>query len=347
MSDKRSSLVLGIETSCDDTAIAVVRGGREVLSNVVHSQISLHAAYSGVVPEIASRSHLQRILPLYRMALQTAGVRAEELNAIAVTHRPGLIGCLLVGLSVAKTLCLVTSLPLIAVDHLQAHVYSAFMTEPELDLPLLSLVASGGHTGLYLVEREGSATLLGRSLDDAAGEAFDKAAAMLGLSYPGGPSIEGAAANGNPAALSLPRSSLGKDSLDFSFSGLKTALLYHLRGPGLTREMPVLGEQERADLAASFQEAVVDNLVLKLERALALTGARSIAIGGGVARNLRLREKLAAKSLIATKKLVLPPLELCSDNGAMVAGLGALRHAEGHVAGLELEAFARSESKSS
>lgn len=337
-----NGLVLGIETSCDETAIGIVRGGREVLANKIHSQVRLHAPYGGVVPEIAGRSHMDRILPLYREALRAAGIGGEQLDGIAVTNRPGLIGCLLVGLSVAKTLSLGLGRPLIGVDHLQAHVHAAFLERPDLPLPLLCLVASGGHTSLYLVETKGEGLLLGRTRDDAAGEALDKAAALLQLGYPGGPALEKAALGGDPAAVRFKRTMLGPDSLDFSFSGLKTALLYHLRGPGLTREMPLLDPGELRDLAASFQEAVCDTLVRKLERAIARTGARSLAIGGGVARNQRLRYLLMRSPAVAGLELSFPALDLCSDNGAMIAGLGHLHLAEGRADDLGLDALPRS-----
>jgi N6-L-threonylcarbamoyladenine synthase len=333
--------VLGIETSCDETAVAIVRNARDVLSSVVHSQVALHAPYGGVVPEVAGRSHLDRILPFYRSALAKAGLTADQLDAIAVTHRPGLIGCLLVGLSVAKTLALTLELPLIGVDHIQAHVDAAFLAEPESELPLLALVASGGHTSLYLVRERGHAERLGATRDDAAGEALDKAAAMLGLGYPGGPALERAAANGNRSAVTFKRVLLAPDSLDFSFSGVKTALLYHLRGPGCVRPLPDLDKAARADLAASFQEAVMDTLVRKLALAAARTDARTVAIGGGVARNTRLRELLADDATLKGRHLVFPPLDLCSDNAAMIAGLGGYLLAQGKRDPLALEAVAK------
>jgi N6-L-threonylcarbamoyladenine synthase len=334
--------VLGIETSCDETAAAVVRDARTVLSNVVHSQAALHAPYGGVVPEVAGRSHLDRVLPLVRRALAEASLTAADLDGIAVTYRPGLVGCLLVGVAVAKTLALVLDKPLVGVDHLQAHVDAAFLAAPDLELPLLCLVASGGHTNLYLVAERGKAERLGRTLDDAAGEALDKASAMLGLGYPGGPAIERAAAGGDRDAVAFKRSMLAKDSLDFSFSGLKTALLYELRGPGLTRAASPIEGKRRADYAASFQEAVMDTLVRKLMRAAEATQARTVAIGGGVARNGRLRALLAQDRVLRDRSLIFPPLDLCSDNAAMVAGLG------GHLLGLgvrhdlDLEVEARS-----
>ncbi len=264
----RPFLALGVETSCDETAAAVVRNECEVLSNAVHSQIHLHARYRGVVPEVASRSHTERIVDILEHALEDAGVAPEDLDLIAVTARPGMIGSLLVGLAAAKALALRFDKPLVGVDHVAAHLHAGFMAEPDMPLPCLTLMASGGHTALYLVEGRGQARRLGRTLDDAAGEALDKGAALLGLPYPGGPSIQEAAKNGDPKSVQLPRPMLGPDSLDFSFSGMKTALLYHLRGNALTRPMPELSEAEVADLAASYQLAVVDTLIRKLRRAV-------------------------------------------------------------------------------
>jgi N6-L-threonylcarbamoyladenine synthase len=330
-------LVLGIETSCDETACAVVAGGRTVLSNVIASQHDLHARFRGVVPEIASRSHMQRILPTLREALARAGTTPAALDAVAVTHRPGMIGCLLVGVAAAKALCWRFHLPLVGVDHVQAHIHAAFMVAPDAPLPLLALVASGGHTALYRVDAPGDAVRIGATRDDAAGEALDKAAALLGLPYPGGPSIEEAARSGHAGAVAFPRALLAPDSLDFSFSGLKTALLNHLRQRGANGppEAP-----DTADLAASYQAAVVDALVTKLARAARASGARSLAIGGGVARNQRLRAAIAAHPELRALAPVFPPLELCSDNAAMVAGLGAFLLAQGLAADLGLDAFA-------
>jgi N6-L-threonylcarbamoyladenine synthase len=337
-------LVLGIETSCDETAAAVVRGGTEVLSNAVHSQVELHARYRGVVPEVASRSHTERILGIVRRALDEAGVGPAELDAIAVTCRPGMIGSLLVGIAAAKALAFAFDKPLVGVDHVQAHLHAAFMSEPDLPTPCLSLIASGGHTALYRLDGPGRATRLGRTLDDAAGEALDKGAALLGLPYPGGPAIERAARDGDAGAVALPRPMIGPDSLDFSFSGVKTALLYHLRGNGLTRPMPELDARQVADLAASYQLAVVETLVRKLRRAARLDPElRSLTIGGGVARNALLRERLGADRELGRLHRVFPPLELCTDNGAMIAGLGTHRWRDaGVVDGLELDAAATS-----
>lgn len=332
--------ILGIETSCDETAAAVVVDGRSVRSNVVHSQIDLHARYRGVVPEVASRSHTERIVPIVRAALDEAGIGLDGLGAVAVTHRPGMIGCLLVGLAAGKAIAQLADVPLLGVDHVQAHVHTGLMVAPGLRLPSLALVASGGHTALYLLRAPLAAERLGTTRDDAAGEALDKGAALLGLGYPGGPAIERVGQGGDARAIDLPRSLLGPDSLDFSFSGLKTALLYHLRGPGAVRPMPELDEAQVRDLACSYQEAVVDVLVAKLRRAAERHDVRSLTIGGGVARNLRLRERLQQDPVLSQLELVLPPMALCSDNAAMIAALGSLQLAAGRVDGLDLDAVA-------
>ena len=306
----------------------------------MHSQIELHERYRGVVPEIASRSHAARIRPILEAALERAAAKPGDLDAVAVTHRPGMIGCLLVGMAAAKALSWRFGIPLLGVDHVQAHIHAALMAEPELPLPALVLVASGGHTALYVLREAGHGERIGTTRDDAAGEALDKGAAILGLTYPGGPAIQNAAVAGDPKSLRLPRSMLG-DSLDFSFSGLKTALLYHLRGNGLVRPMPELDEQQVADLAAAYQEAVVDALVKKLERAAErFPEVRSLAIGGGVARNTLLRERLPRSRRLGGLQQSFPPLDLCSDNGAMIAGLATCRWRQGHIDDLSLAAMA-------
>jgi len=337
-------LILGIETSCDETAAAVVRDGHHVLSNVVHSQIALHARFRGVVPEVASRSHTERILPIVDQALQQANVTPQDLSAVAVTHRPGMVGCLLVGLAAAKALCWRFDLPLLGVDHVQAHVHTGFLADPDLPLPALALVASGGHTALYLVHAPGRTERLGTTRDDAAGEALDKGASLLGLPYPGGPSIQQAALGGDARAFDLPRTLLGPDSLDFSFSGLKTALLYTLRPQGSTAPAEAPTGDRLRDLACAYQEAVVDVLVTKLRRASERHAVRSLCIGGGVARNARLRERLTTDPVLAALHLVLPDLALCADNGAMIASLGSLLLREGKQAPLDLDAIATPQS---
>ncbi len=336
--------ILGIETSCDETAAAVVDDGHVVRSNVVHSQIALHERFRGVVPEVASRSHTERILPIVSQALAAADTTPAELDAIAVTHRPGMIGCLLVGLAAAKALAFRFGLPLIGVDHVQAHVHTGFLADPAMPLPALALVASGGHTALYRITEPGHGERLGTTRDDAAGEALDKGAALLGLPYPGGPSIEAAATNGNPRAFDLPRTLLGADSLDFSFSGVKTALLYTLRPQGAPPPAAPPSGQRLADLAASYQEAVVDVLVQKLRRAAERHPVRALCIGGGVARNRRLRERLAGDPHLRTLRLVLPDPSLCADNGAMIAGLAAVAFRSGRFSPLDLDAVATPQS---
>ncbi|MBM4060267.1 MAG: tRNA (adenosine(37)-N6)-threonylcarbamoyltransferase complex transferase subunit TsaD [Planctomycetes bacterium] len=334
-----SEAILGIETSCDETAAAVVADGAAVLGNVVHSQVELHARWRGVVPEVASRSHTERVLPIVAQALAEAGLAPADLAAVAVTHRPGMVGCLLVGLAAAKALCWRFAKPLLAVDHVQAHVHTGLLADPAMPLPALALVASGGHTALWLLHEPGRTERLGTTRDDAAGEALDKGAALLGLPYPGGPAIEAAAAGGDGRAFPLPRTLLGPDSLDFSFSGLKTALLYTLRpqaGPPLP---PPAGAVLR-DLAASYQAAVVDVLVQKLLRAAARFPVRSLCIGGGVARNATLRERLRAEPALSHLHLVLPAPALCADNGAMVASLGFHHLRAGRIAPLDLDAIA-------
>ena len=282
--------------------------------------------------------------PVIEQALADARVAPRDLDAVAVTNRPGMVGCLLVGTAAAKALAWIYGLPLIGIDHIEAHIHAAFMTDPDLPTPALTLVASGGHTALYLVRGRGDTVRLGATRDDAAGEALDKGAAILGLSYPGGPAIEAAARGGDAAAIRLPRP-LKDKTLDFSFSGVKTALLYHLRGNGLTRPMPELTEAQVRDLAASYQAAIVDCLRGKLRAAAKAHEVCSLAIGGGVARNQLLREQIAGDDVLGSMHLVFPPPELCSDNAAMVAGLGSFRLAQGRIDGLGLEVAATARSR--
>ncbi len=337
-----STTILGIETSCDETAAAVVQDGHRVLSNVIHSQVELHQRWRGVVPEVASRSHTERILPIVTQALEEARVAPEQLDAIAVTHRPGMVGCLLVGMAAAKALAWRFDKPLLGVDHVQAHVHTGLLAEPDMPLPALCLVASGGHTAMYRVTEPGSSERLGTTRDDAAGEALDKGAALLGLPYPGGPSIQEAGARGDRKAHRFPRTLLDKESLDFSFSGLKTALLYHLEPPGGPSRTAPPSTNEVQDLAASYQEAIVDVLITKLRRAAERHPVRSLCIGGGVAKNERLRQRLERDPVLRALRLVLPPLSLCADNGAMIAGLGAIQLRRGEASPLDLDAVATS-----
>jgi N6-L-threonylcarbamoyladenine synthase len=306
--------VLGIETSCDETAVAVVKDGREVLSNVVFSQVQEHAPFKGVVPEIASRNHLRKIVPVCDEALRKAGISLAQVDGIAVTMGPGLIGSLLVGVQFAKALSFALSKPIVGVHHLEAHWFAIFLTPAPPSFPFVALVASGGHTHLFEVRAVGDATLLGQTLDDAAGEAFDKAASLLSLPYPGGVHIQKTAQGHNPNAIRFPRGMSKSDSLNFSFSGMKTALKRYLQEHGET------AQEKLGEIAASFQEAIVDCLV---EKAIsAAKGTKKLVLAGGVAANQRLRERLALACKNAGIGFFPVPLEFCTDNGAMVAGLG-------------------------
>jgi N6-L-threonylcarbamoyladenine synthase len=313
--------VLTIETTCDETAAAVVTDRLEVLASVVASQDELHQRFGGVVPEIASRAHVERILPVIDETLRKAGLGLTDLDAIAVANTPGLAGSLLVGLTAAKTLCLATGLPLLAVNHLQAHIYACRMTSGRNVFPCMGLIVSGGHSNLYRCAGATDFTPLGATIDDAAGEAFDKVASLLGLPYPGGPSIQMAAESGNPQAIRFPRPLLDDRSrLDFSFSGLKTAVRYLVAGPGkISADPSRLTSQEVADIAASFQEAVVDCLVGKAELALERSGFKTLCVGGGVAANKRFRERLAESAAAKGHELHIPPFSLCTDNAVMGA----------------------------
>ncbi|MBC7234257.1 MAG: tRNA (adenosine(37)-N6)-threonylcarbamoyltransferase complex transferase subunit TsaD [Chloroflexi bacterium] len=350
------TLILGIETSCDETAAAVVEEGRIILSNVVASQVELHRQYGGVFPEMASRQHMVAITPVIREALATAQVTWDDLNAIAVVHGPGLAGSLLVGLNVAKALSLATDLPLIAVNHLEAHVYANWLLPPDVDpqtfvppsFPLICLVVSGGHTELIEMREHHEYHLLGHTIDDAAGEAFDKVARLLNLGFPGGPAIQRAAEEGNALAFAFPRA-LNVGRYDFSFSGLKTAVLrlvqelqqaqgakIDVRGQKLAEasidetqtEIPV------ADIAASFQAAVVDALVEKTAQAVADTQASQVLIAGGVAANRLLRSEMVRRLEVPVRY---PPIRFCTDNAAMVAVAGYYNYLAGDRAGLELD----------
>lgn len=311
-------LVLGIETSCDETSCALLEGERTVLSNVVSSQIEVHRPFGGVVPEIASRKHMENVLPVIRAALQGAGRRLEEVEGIAVTQGPGLVGSLLIGLGVAKALAYARGLPLVGVHHVVGHIAAAYLDHPHLSPPLVALVVSGGHTALYHVLDEQRLILLGQTRDDAAGEAFDKVAKFLGLGYPGGPAIENAARGGDPGTIRFPRGLAGGRGLDFSFSGLKTAVVTHLREKAF---LP-LGRQALADLAASFQEAVVDVLVEKTIKAAKACKVRRLVVAGGVACNGRLRELMARRAAEEGLESLFPNPRLCTDNAAMIARAG-------------------------
>jgi N6-L-threonylcarbamoyladenine synthase len=313
--------LLTIETTCDETAAAVVTDKLEVLSSVVASQDQLHQRFAGVVPEIAARAHVERIVPTIDEALRRANVTLADVDAIAVANTPGLAGSLLVGLVAAKTLCAATGKPLVAVNHLQAHIYACRMAAGRDLFPCVGLIVSGGHTSLYRCLTATDFEHLGGTIDDAAGEAFDKVATMLNLPYPGGPSISRAAEPGNPRAYHFPRGlASDTDRLDFSFSGLKTAVRYAIAGPGSQSPQAVnLPPQQIADLAASFQEAVVDSLVAKSRLALAKTRLKVLCVGGGVAANRLLRERLAQASRDDRFELHIAPPELCTDNAVMGA----------------------------
>jgi N6-L-threonylcarbamoyladenine synthase len=337
----KSINVLGIETSCDETAAAIVADGRIIKSSVIASQNKLHEKYGGVVPEIASRAHIEKIYPVIAEAIERAHINKDNIDAIAVANQPGLTIALIVGVTAAKTLALTWDKPLIAINHLHAHLQSAMLAEENLQLPAIALIVSGGHTCLYDYQSPLEPKLLGSTIDDAAGEAFDKVAAILKLPYPGGPAIEKIAKKGNPNAIKFPRSMLGADSLDFSFSGVKTAVLYYCRGQDMKGENKVdsMSDQQIADIAASFQAAVVDVLVKKTQRAARKIGAKTILLGGGVAANIQLRNQLQqmCNSTEPPKKLLVAPEQYCTDNAVMVASLAYYKFKAGLFADLTLE----------
>jgi N6-L-threonylcarbamoyladenine synthase len=329
--------LLAIETSCDDTCAAVVTPDGRILSNVISSQASFHERYGGVVPEIASRHHLELVNTVVDEALGAAGVGLPDLGLVAATSRPGLIGALLVGLSTAKGLAAAARLPFAAVDHLHGHVAANFLQPDPLEPPFLCLIASGGHTLLANVTRHDGYELLGSTRDDAAGEALDKGARLIGLGYPGGAAIDRLAREGDPAAFDFPVGMRRDESLDFSFSGLKTALVYQVRELGPERTL-----ERRADLAASYERAVVESLMAKLDQALERTGHRRLAIGGGVAANTLLRARVAAECEARGLELKIPPPDLCTDNAAMIASAARYSPRVPYPEFLAFDAFARS-----
>ncbi|MGH2652915.1 MAG: tRNA (adenosine(37)-N6)-threonylcarbamoyltransferase complex transferase subunit TsaD [Actinomycetota bacterium] len=323
--------VLGIETSCDETAAAVVEEGLKVHSNVLASQHHIHRRFGGVVPELASRAHLERLNPMIDEALEQAGARWSDIDGVAVTRGPGLVGALLVGLATAKAVSLATGAPLIGVNHLEGHIYANFLEHGPPDPPYVCLIVSGGHTMLVHMPEEHRYELLGQTLDDAAGEAFDKVARFLGLPFPGGPELDRLAREGNPDAVRFPRAMAGSGDYDFSLSGLKTAVIRHVRDEGRDRiRVP--------DLAASFQEAVVDVQVQKTMAAAEENGVGTVLLGGGVVANSRLRERMAAEGERLGIRVHYPSLELCTDNAAMIAAPGASRLARGERSELDIEA---------
>ena len=316
---KSEALILAIESSCDDTSVAILKGF-EVLANVIFSQ-DVHSYYGGVVPEMASRAHIESIVPTIKTSLKASNINLNQIEAIAVTQGPGLLGSLLVGHSIAKSLALALSIPMINVHHLEGHMLSCFLTErniqqkSNLDFPYLCLTVSGGHTQIVIVHNWNKFEIIGQTLDDAVGEAFDKVAKILELGYPGGPKIELLAREGDPEAFNFPRPMTDKDNLDFSFSGLKTAVFYEFK------KISKASDNQKADIAASFQAAVADTLLWKCQKALRLTGLTELVIGGGVASNKNIREKLI--NGLTDKKIFFPPIERCTDNGAMIAYAGS------------------------
>ncbi|MFC1631367.1 tRNA (adenosine(37)-N6)-threonylcarbamoyltransferase complex transferase subunit TsaD [Candidatus Omnitrophota bacterium] len=325
-------LVLGIETSCDETAVSVVENGRTVLSNVVASSLHLHKKYGGVVPEIATRYHVESITYVLAAALKQSRVSLSDIDLVAVVYGPGLVGALLIGISLAKALKLALGVPLVGVNHIQAHLYAALISQKKWRFPFVGLVVSGGHTNLFFVKDFLNWQILGRTRDDAAGEAFDKVAKILKLGYPGGPVIEKMAQSGNPDKIRFPRSYLEEHSLDFSFSGLKTAVLYYVRD-----QAAKITSQNKRDIAAGFQESVIDTLVKKSVQACRVKKVKRFAVGGGVVANNRLRSALIKALKDQGVAAYFPDFALCQDNAAMVAGLGYQLYKKGKVANLNLE----------
>ncbi len=337
MADVGRGRILGIETSCDETAAAIVESGSSVLSSVVSSQVDLHARYGGVVPEIASRAHVDLIVPVVAQAFVEAGLSDRpvdgagcEIDAVAATYGPGLVGALLVGVSAAKALALAWDVPFLAVNHLEAHLYATLLEEPDLELPLVVLLVSGGHTLVIHMEDHGQYKVLGSTIDDAAGEAFDKVARFLGLGYPGGPAIDKLSMEGDPDAVKFPRPMSGDGTFDMSFSGLKTAVINHVR------KHP---DVSTPDVAASFQEAVVDVLVAKAVAAARDVGAKGLCLGGGVAANSRLRERFLDACIAEDIRGFLPSRAMCTDNAAMVASAAWYRWRSDGPSPLDTGAF--------
>jgi N6-L-threonylcarbamoyladenine synthase len=332
-------IILGIDTSCDDTCAAIVEDGKKLLSNVINSQLIVHHQYGGVVPELASREHIRNIVPVVRESLKKPGLNNEDIDAIAVTAGPGLVGALLVGIYFAKAFSYASNIPLIGVNHLEGHILSIFLEKRSPAFPFVALTVSGGHTNLYHVRDFGDYTVLGQTLDDAAGEAFDKIAKLMELGYPGGPVIEKLAATGRSDAINFPRAYLSKGSLDFSFSGLKTAVALYVRR---WRDQKMSKSKIKiADIAASFQVAVVDILIDKVVAAVTQVGVKSVVLAGGVARNNYLRYRLQKMMDKEKIELYIPNPEFCTDNGAMIAVAGYHRIMKGQRDNLTLDARSR------
>jgi len=330
---RKKEIILAVETSCDETAVAVLANGDDLLANLVSSQIQVHRQFGGVVPEIASRHHLEQVNRLVDLALQEAKLGLADLEAIAVTYGPGLVGALLVGVSTAKALAYSRNLPLVGVNHIEGHIYANWLTHRKIEFPLACLVVSGGHTALVRMNDHGSYHLLGQTQDDAAGEAYDKVARAMGLGYPGGPLLDELARKGNPQAIPLPRAWLGEDSFDFSFSGLKTAVLNYQNRVAQKGE-----EVNKADLAAAFQASVVEVLVEKTVRAACKNKLKTVLLAGGVAANSLLREQLKKRCEDEGLALLYPPLQYCTDNAAMIACAGYYRYKRGERANWHLNA---------
>lgn len=330
-------LVLGIDTSCDDTSASVVEDGKKILSNIVSNQSDIHAKYGGIVPELASRRHIEMIQPVVDEALRAAGAQLSDISAVAVCHGPGLIGSLLIGCSFAKALCYSKDIPLVAVNHLEGHILSVFLETPSPKFPFLSLVVSGGHTSLYLARDYGLYNELGRTRDDAAGEAYDKVSKLLGLGYPGGPVIDKLARQGDPRTIDFPRAYL-PETLDFSFSGMKTAVLNFMRSCAAGRDTRFdAGDVKLVEnISASFQAAVIDVLVRKTEWAIRKKRVGNVTLSGGVAANSALRERIKKMAEERGVEVFVPPPALCTDNAAMIAVAGYHRFLKGEIAGLDL-----------
>ncbi|QNB46582.1 tRNA (adenosine(37)-N6)-threonylcarbamoyltransferase complex transferase subunit TsaD [Thermanaerosceptrum fracticalcis] len=330
---QKREIILAIETSCDETAAAVLADGQDILANVVASQIKIHQKYGGVVPEIASRHHLEQVNLVVDLALQEAGITFDDLTAIAVTYGPGLVGALLVGVSTAKALAYALKLPLVGVNHIEGHIYANWLGNDSILFPVVCLVVSGGHTALVEMQGHGRYRLLGQTLDDAAGEAYDKVARAMGLGYPGGPLLESLAKEGDEKAIALPRAWLGDDNYDFSFSGLKSAVLNYLNRAAQKGE-----EVNKADLAASFQASVVEVLVEKTVKAARVQGVKTVLLAGGVAANSSLRKYLHERCSEENLELLYPPFHYCTDNAAMIACAGYYRYKMGERADWYLNA---------